>query len=237
MHTLTVTGTNLAGQPDTGDDVYVVNVDNNALNTPTQVQSVFYHGSAKFSLPAGHYCAIASFLDVSGGQVTAFRADILPQFSVSGNTTVHTAERAATSEVVAVTPRPGVADQTVFTLVRPAASGVSATQPPFVFEWVGDPTVPVWVSPTTRRPTAGSLQTVTDLQLLSPAGAAGTPYEYDLVYGSSGIIPPQRHVVGVSGLATVDQNDYLDAAATGYQYRGAWLPAQRYAVLWRTTFR
>jgi len=232
MHTLTVTGTNLAGQPDTGDQVLVINVDNNALNIPSQALNVFYHGSAKFSEPVGHYFALASFTDVSGGNVTGFRADILPQFTVSGNTTVQTAERAATSEVMAVTPRPAVSVMPVFTLVRPAATGVSAASPPVVWEAMGAADVPLWVSPTTRRPTAGTLQTVTDFTLASPAGAAGTPYEYDLVYSSSGVIPPQRHVVRAAGLSTVDQSDYLDTTASGYQYRNAWLPPQLYAIQW-----
>ena len=233
MHTLTVTGTNLAGQPDTGDEIDVINVDNNALNDVSQAQNVFYDGSAKFSLPAGRYCAIATFADLSGSNLTAFRADILPQFTVSGNTTtVHVDERAASSEIMAVTPQPAVPDQVVFTLVRPAASGVSAALPPFSWEWVGSAGIPVWVSPTSRRPSAGTLQTVTDAQLTSPAGAARTPYEYDLAYQSSGIIPPQRHVVRLSSLATVEANDYLDTRAGGYQYRGAWLPPQRNAILW-----
>jgi hypothetical protein len=59
MHTLTVTGTDLAGQPDTGDLVSVFNVDNLLkFGDPVETTNVFYDGSAKFSVPAGHYMAI-----------------------------------------------------------------------------------------------------------------------------------------------------------------------------------
>jgi hypothetical protein len=221
LDTLTVTASNLAGQPDNGGTVTVINVDNNALNTNLQqLQKVFANGSATFSEPAGHYCAVATFFEWTGNKITGMRAVILPQFTVSGDTSVHVAERSASSEVTAVTPHKAVTNFVTLTLLRLAATGVSPAAPPVSWAWTVF-TQPLWVTPTTRRPSAGTLQTVTDETLTSPAGAPGTPWEYDLAYQSSGIIPPQRHVVQPSGLAVVDQNDYLDTTADGYMYREA----------------
>jgi hypothetical protein len=64
MHTLTVTGVNLDGRPDTGDQVDVVNVDTaDKFSSLNQISSVFYHGVAKFSVPTGHYVAFGTFYD------------------------------------------------------------------------------------------------------------------------------------------------------------------------------
>jgi hypothetical protein len=234
LDTLTVTASNLAGQPDNGGTVTVINVDNNALNTgASQAVQTFVNGSATYRLPAGDYCAFATFFERAGPKITAVRAVILPQFAVSGNTTVHLAESSASSEVAAVTPHQAVTSIATFTVLRPAAAGVSPAAPPVSWAW----TVfaqPLWVTPTTRRPTAGTLQTVTDETLTSPAGTPGTPYEYDLAYQSSGIIPPQRHLVQPSGLAVVDQNDYLDTTADGYLYRAARTQAQTQTAQFET---
>jgi hypothetical protein len=55
METLTVTGTNSAGKPDTGDEVLVFNADNGDRFSDLNASiSLFYHGTAKFSVPAGH---------------------------------------------------------------------------------------------------------------------------------------------------------------------------------------
>ena len=85
MHALTVTGTGLAGRPDTGDIVCVINVDNiGRFSDPAESQSVFYHGSARFSVPAGHYMAIATFYSFTGTKLTGFHVVARPQFTVSG---------------------------------------------------------------------------------------------------------------------------------------------------------
>jgi hypothetical protein len=61
---LTITGSDLAGHPDTGDVVLVYNADNSSLfDDWVESVGVFYHGVAKFSVPAGHYWAIGDFVD------------------------------------------------------------------------------------------------------------------------------------------------------------------------------
>jgi hypothetical protein len=62
MKTLTVTGTDEAGQADTGDEVMVVNADNsNRFSDPGESINTFYRGVTKFGVPAGHYWAFGAF--------------------------------------------------------------------------------------------------------------------------------------------------------------------------------
>ena len=76
MHVLTVTATNIAGKPDNGDVVFVLNQDNAALfGDPIESENDFYQGSTKFSVPAGNYLAFGMFFDPSG----AIRFTVLPQ--------------------------------------------------------------------------------------------------------------------------------------------------------------
>ena len=85
MHTLTVTATNLSGKPDTGDIIDVFNVNNlAAFGLGGEGENDFYQGSAKFSLPAGTYWAIGTFFTGS-----AQRLDVIPQFTVKQDTTLH----------------------------------------------------------------------------------------------------------------------------------------------------
>src|SRR5215469_6905362 len=108
MHTLTVTGTDLNGRPDTGSGLFLFSVDNaNKFTDPAESFNFFYHGSAKFSVPAGRYMAIAAFNDLSGTRLTGLHMDFLPQLTVSrSTTTMHLAARAATSRLRFVTSRP-----------------------------------------------------------------------------------------------------------------------------------
>jgi hypothetical protein len=106
MTTLTVTGTTTAGKPDTGDEVVVINADNrDKFVNPNNSVSLFYHGTAKFSVPKGHYWAVALFVDVAKNKTATDRLDVLPQFTVAGKTTVSMTGRAATSKITMVTPR------------------------------------------------------------------------------------------------------------------------------------
>ena len=211
MHTLTVTGTDLAGQPDTGDIVSVINVDNiGRFSDPIASQNFFYHGSARFSVPAGHYMAIATFY--TGTRLTNWHVVALPQFTVSGPaTTVHLDARTATSRLQWVTPRP-------VTRPRPGLVNfvrIPAVGPAFTF-FYGVYGNALWVSPGTSTRLTGALRTVTDAQLTSPPHYHGTPYEYDLAYtASDGVIPPLRYVVRPATLATEDARYYQPAAAAG----------------------
>ena len=106
MHTLTVTGTNLAGHPDTGDQVEIFNAGNpTRFADPIESTNSFYHGVTKFSVPAGRYWAVGLFPTFLK-KVIEWHVPILPQFTVSANTTVHMAERAADKQIGVTTPKP-----------------------------------------------------------------------------------------------------------------------------------
>jgi len=209
MHALNVTASNMQGKPDTGGYVVVVNAgDWRKFGDPDEVYSAFYRGTARYSVPAGHYWAIADF---ANNTFTSQRLVVLPQFTVQGRTTtVHTSERAATSKITMVTPRRAALQLVTLNIVRGGLFGTSATYQAVGFGG------PLWVSPTTRKPTVGTLRTYTSAQLTSPAKAAGIPYAYNLAYaGPAGVIPGQHFDVSAAGLATVNESYYQDVRSTG----------------------
>ena len=213
MHTLTVTGTDLNGRPDTGSGLFLFSVDNaNKFTDPAESFSFFYHGSAKFSVPAGRYMAIAAFNDLSGTKLTGLHIDFLPQVTVSrSTTTMHLAARAATSRLQFVTPRPSSDNcGSMVVIQRSPAVGL-----PFNLLIVPCG-LHTWVNPTKHTALTGSLHVYTDAQLSSPAHAAGTPYEYDLAYAApAGVIPPLRFVVRQASLATEAARYYQPARSRG----------------------
>lgn len=201
MHTLTVRGTNLAGHPDTGDDVIIVNVDRVArFNGFNENDNFFYHGTAKFSMPAGHYWAMATFF--SGDSL---RMVVVPQFRVAGvHSVLRIAEKSASSKITFSTPRPSRNDMSTFSAERGARRGPGSV---FIVSWAGSQ--PAWVNPTTRRVTVGTLRTYTSAMLISPPKAAS--YAYNLDYpGPAGIIPPQHFSAGKT--ASVTERYYQDVA-------------------------
>ena len=209
MHPLTVTATNLQGKPATGGSLTVVNAgDWQKFGDPNEVYSTFYHGTAKYSVPAGTYWAIAAFTNSS---FTSQRLVVLPQFTVTGKaTTVHLSEQAATSRLAMVTSRPAELQADALDIVRGGLHGTSATYEALGFGG------PLWVSPTARKPTVGTLRTYTSGQLTSPAKAPGVPYAYNLAFqGPDGTIPAQNFVVAPASLATVNERYYQDVTSTG----------------------
>ena len=211
MHTLTVKGTNLAGKPDTGDSVLVLNVDNTRTLDPVQSRQLFDHGVAKFSVPAGHYFALGQFgsVTVHGHPGPAARYVVLPQFTVTGNTTVTMHETAANSKITMVTPRPATVLSTGAWLRRTGTSG-----PPLLLELYPLPH-PAWISPTHVKPTVGTLQWSVNEHLESPPGHK-VPYEYTLSYTDApGTIPVQRYVASATDLATVHERFYQPVKASG----------------------
>jgi hypothetical protein len=178
-YTITLTGTNLAGQPDTGDAVFLVNVDNSSITgNPRDTGSAFYQGSTTFSGPAGHYFAIADFVDTSSnGMVTGERVVAVPQFTVSGDKTVHLDERTADSAISFATPRPATLKATEYEVVRTPVTG-----PAISFGFFDQQPTSAWVARTSTPVTTGALTTYADGWLTSPASAAGAPYQYNLAY-------------------------------------------------------
>src|ERR1700733_3938700 len=190
MHTLTVTGTNLAGQPDTGDLVSVFNVDNLLkFGDPVETTNVFDDGSVKFSVPAGNYTAIGLFFDISGTTFTGFRTVTLPQFTVAGDTTVPVDEPTATDQVQMVTPQPTVTQDATLTIYRTTGNG------DLLEDGFDAGNVPLWTNETTQAPTVGTLQTAVTGYLTSPKGASPRA-DYNLVFaGAGGVIGSRRGVV------------------------------------------
>jgi len=227
MHTLTMTGADLAGHPDTGDVVAVFNVNDNAvLGDPGAggQDNVFYRGAAKYSVPSGTYWAIGVFFQIlNHGQSADVRLDVLPQFTVAGNTTVRLRAGASASKVTMVTPRPAVLQYEQLTVIRAAPGAVTA-----IGGAVFGSASSLWVNPTSRRPTDGTLRTYTAGQLTSPPGP-GTPYAYTLDFpGPPGIIPPQRFAARPAGLATVSERYYQDVPSTG-----GWFASGGTAAEWK----
>jgi hypothetical protein len=215
MHELTVTGTNEAGRPDTGDPVFVINAANwHTFGDPVETNNVFYHGTARYSVPGGTYWAFAWFYG-TGKSADTLRMDVLPQFTVTGrHTQVRMSARAATSELEAVTPRPSALRGFAFEVTRGGrdhtASGAGA------LGFAGDK---LWVNTTTARPTVGTLSVAAGESSFSPAGAAGAPYDYDLVFtGPAGIIPSLRWKVPAASLATTTERFYQEVPGNGQVY-------------------
>ncbi len=209
MHPLTVTATNLQGKPATGGSLVVVNAgDWRKFGDPNEAYSTFYHGTARYSVPAGTYWAIADFANRS---FTSQRIVVLPQFTVSGKaTTVHVPEQAATSRLAMVTSRPADLQADALAIIRGGLHGTSASYSALSLGG------PLWVSPTTRKPSVGTLRTYTSGQLTSPAKTPGVRYAYNLAFqGPDGTIPAQHFVVAPASLATVNERYYQDLTSTG----------------------
>jgi hypothetical protein len=208
--TLTIKGTNPAGQPDTGDLVIVGDVAN--ANAPGTGFGVFKNGTAKFHVPPGTYWAAANFAQVSGTKLVGLRVDLLPQFKVAGNTTVQAKAAAATEKVTMATPRPAVHQSLTLTFVRAApharpAGGLSS-KINSLEDSVGN--TALWVNPVSTPPSYGTLRVFTSAQLTSPAGH-GTPYTYTLNFANPpGTIPAQHFVARQAGLAAVPERYVQD---------------------------
>ena len=205
LHTLTVRGTDLRGRPDNGDSVFITSADNiQRFDGLQETTNFFYRGSMKFSLPAGHYWAFASFMNFNGRR-PSLRFVVLPQFTVAGrHSTVRISERSASSEVTMPTPRPATEQQEGFEVVRGARTGSPYT---YSWSWLG---FSAWVSPTTRKPTVGALHAYSTGTFSSP-GKSATHYAYNLDYpGPAGIIPPQHFTVSPAGLGAVTEHYYQD---------------------------
>ena len=221
MRPVTVIGTNLAGKPDTGDEAFVINAANpDTFSDPIETANVFYHGTAKFSVPAGTYWAIGSFVSVTK-HIGRLRLVVLPQFRVAGNhTRIHLAERTASSELGAVTPRPSRLQAWVFGMVRSGLHGSKLGVSAFGFQRSY-----VWLSPTTRQPSVGSLHTYETQTLTSPAWARGTPYIYNLALaGPAGIIPDQHIMIAQRSLATITERFYQERQVSRRDRTGGQLP-------------
>jgi hypothetical protein len=220
MHVLTVTATNIAGQPDTADVVFVLNEDNSTLfGDPYESMNDFYQGSTKFSVPAGNYFALGMFFDPSG----ATRLVVLPHFSVpptGGGVTVPMAESAATSKVTFGTPLPARVTGVQATFLSQSAAGPESE---FSFD---NANLPLYLSPTSAAPPVGQLYLAMNGLLHSPS-TVPSPYQYNLIYqDTSGVIGAQHYTVAASSLATVQERFFQAGRAQGGDLRIPFYPWQ-----------
>ncbi|MFL6074494.1 MAG: hypothetical protein ACJ73S_13960 [Mycobacteriales bacterium] len=224
MHTLAVTATDAAGQPDQNDPVLVYNVDDSRqFSDVTESENWFADGEARFSVPEGHYAALALFFDLAAdGTVTGVREVARPEFAVTGDRTVNVAATEASSQVTMVTPRPAVAQDGGFVFRRTATTG-----PSLYIDLAVTGGAAIRIAPTATPVSVGGLETYPYQRLTSPPDAKVTPYEYQLQYATSGVIPAQRYVVRPGDLATVDAGYYSDVPATGVRQRAAEFPWER----------
>jgi hypothetical protein len=211
--TITVVGTGPGGSAPVGQ-VMVGDVANE--NEPANDFKEFKDGQATFTGPPGTYWALAVFYRfASGHRLTELWMDVLPQFTVRGNTTVQTKASAATSLVTLATPRRAVTKSVGLTVVRAAphapANGLSPLVSSFGQTVSG---IPLWVSPVRHAPGYGTLHAFTTGQLISPRGAASR-YAYTLNFADpAGTIPPQHLTATPASLATETENYYQDVPAT-----------------------
>jgi hypothetical protein len=209
LHTLTLAATDARGRPDSGDFVFLMNEDNPLkFADPVESMNVFDHGTAKFSVPAGHYWAIGDFASLRGNNT---RLVVLPQFTVRRSRTVHLSARAATSQIGFTTPRPSTLQVSGFTVIRGAANGAT-----FSFGFFGAG-LSLRVNPTTRKPSVGTLRSFTSAQLTSSSNGSNAAYAYNLNYaGPPGRIPADQHFdARPASLATVTETYVQDVHSTG----------------------
>ncbi len=205
MHTVTVRGVTVAGKADTGDLVFLFNAANTAIyGDPYEDPSVFYHGSAKFSVPTGPYWALAVFPTLNKkGYATGLRTVLEPRIIVKGNATVTMRARSATRELT-------------FTAAKPTQPLVSAVQLNVTdgkgdtsgFTFIGGAGFPELFSPTTQRLASGRLAEFVSAWLTgTPAGSAGPDIAPDLYasvfQNTSGLLGSQHFFLPAASLATV----------------------------------
>jgi hypothetical protein len=233
LHTLTVTATDVTGKPDNGDLLWAYDADNMA-SFSSEGASVFSNGVAKLSVPTGHYWVVSQFFDFSSSPPAAQYIDVLPQVTVSADTTVHVAAKAATSQITMATPRPAVPQGVRFTLVFGDRNG--STRGLQFIENNPSQSKALWVSPVARKPAVGTLRAFAGALLSSPPGK-GTPYAYNLdLKDPAGIIPVQHYKVQASSLATVTERYYEDVSSDGiWATAGGYAPELTLANLPTTT--
>lgn len=203
MYTLTLNGINSAGQKDTGDLVLVYNVDNLRKYTG---EANFVNGKAKISVPVGHYSAICFFFNFTTGAVSGVT---LPQFTVSGDSSVTLDARAATSPVSVSTPRPASPAITEVGIGRADKNGQTSS-----YAFLGGGGTNFTVTPVTRHVSTGQLYYYVYSRLFSPSSAK-TAYSYDVEFPSTGAIPAdEAYTANPAGLATVRSSYPADHSGT-----------------------
>lgn len=213
MRTVSLDAQGPDGKPANEGVAFLYNVDNADLLDFDEQVNYFDGGTAKFSVPDGHYSALGLFVSTDAdGNVTGVRFVSQPEFAVNADTTVRVDATRATSKVDWVTPRPSLLAENGFYFRRAAKAGTSQ-----VVDVSAGP-APIWAAPSARPVRVGELQTYPHTRLIS-APAPGVPYEYQLQKAAIGVIPQQRYVVKASDLATVNAGYYSEFGLTGIRQR------------------
>lgn len=216
-----------AGRPAGAGLIFLTNTDN-----PRKYQGlvVYQHGTAKVSLPAGHYTAMAELDRFHGLGVDSYLM-FRDRFAVTHNKTrVGFDSRTATVRPSVTTPHPARVQSESFDWERRfrfASIDVGS-------ELGLDSTVHVTPERTVAR---GALHWLTSYQLVGDP-SDGSSYTYDLEFVSTGSVPAdQRHVVTPSDVAEIDARYFTDAQTRESDFgRGATLPFEvvGLTLLWPT---
>lgn len=204
MYTLKLKVLNAAGRPAAGGDIGVINTDDARRYTAI---AFYQHGSARISVPAGHYSAITD-VGAFNRRTSTFTDRIIPiaDFAVTSNDQTLTLDaRTATSRVAAHTPRRAPFHQSMsMEFDRETKFGALS------FGWDFDGGgFSVRVAPTPRTH-FGSLQWLTGWSRTGKAPKTGL-YSYDLSFADNGRVSPhQSHTVAPFQLATVHARYYSD---------------------------
>ncbi|QUQ67435.1 hypothetical protein [Kutzneria sp. CA-103260] len=221
---LQIDAVDLAGQP-ADTSVYLVNTD---VVTDEQADVPVAGGLGRVAVPAGHYFALASFVDTdASGKEIADRVAVVNDFTVAPAPAVNVVtvdERTATSLTGATTPKPATQDASLLQLVRTDAHGSGALA---TLAQLGGPNPPLYISPTPKAIIGG-------LHYVYQWDGRGDGYRYDVAFPSDNGIPADNvFAVRPEQLATVTQRFDLDrpASDTGSFLNGAADPVlNRYAV-------
>jgi len=205
LHTVTIRGLTAAGTPDTGDEVFLYNASNNALyGDPWEDPSTFYHGAAKFSVPAGKYWAFGWFTTVDKkGNLTSLRVVLLPRVIISGNATITMRAASATSRLSFITPVPTTVLTAVVQFLVTDTHGDADG-----FGLLAGPGMPMWFSPTTQKLAAGTMTEYVNAWLSAPAPGGPAPDTAPDLYAgvfqnNTGVLGSQHFAMPAPALATV----------------------------------
>ncbi|MGW4065181.1 hypothetical protein ACWEGE_43315 [Amycolatopsis sp. NPDC004747] len=214
MRTVSVDATDIAGRPADTGIAFLYNTDDGDTLAPDENFNYFFGGTAKFSVPDGHYSALGVFWTTDAdGNPTELRFSAQPELTVTADATVRVDAKRASSKLTWVTPRPALLDDTGFLFRRAAKTG-----PALLVDFDAGPGVPISVSPTSTPVRTGALQTYPYSRLVSPPGP-GTPYEYVLQKASTGVIPQQRYVITAKDVAAVDATYFSEYSSLGLRQR------------------
>ncbi|WP_233223353.1 hypothetical protein [Amycolatopsis sp. CA-128772] len=214
MRTVSVDATDIAGEPADTGIAFLYNTDDGNTLAADENFNYFAGGTAKFSVPDGHYSALGVFWTADAdGNPTELRFSAQPEFAVKADATVRVDAKRASAKLTWVTPRPALLDDTGFLFRRAAKTG-----PALVVDFDAGPGVPISVSPSAVPVRTGALQTYPYSRLVSPPGP-GTPYEYVLQKASIGTIPQQRYVITAKDVASVDATYYSEYRSAGLRQR------------------